>query len=280
MQEDLKMDLSVVIRCADDPRVFECINSIDEDVDIIVSTSSNDEFEAHLREKGIRYCLSPRGNLSLTSNIGFDNAKYNKVIITDSDTLFEKQCIKHIFDELDNYKVVRAKLKFQTDKNIISSKVVSNGRDFVNSKELAFTPGLGIRKDLLNDIGNFLFNDVVPFAVDADLNNRIKNNNVPVRYLHHSAIIHGPESFRHDLKAAYRIGKGVVISSDSLFMFYHENYSKKNLRRSLKAVHSDDYFELLKQKGLSTFLYQLLWDLCFYIGSISERIVGRNIHAV
>ena len=268
------MEISVVIRCGDDPRVFDCIDSVDEDVDIIVSTSENVAFEKLLKERGIRYCLSPRKNLSLTSNIGFEHAIHDKVIITDSDTVFEKGCIRKMFYALDNYKIVRSKLKFDVSKKIASSKLVAGARDFVNSKELAFTPGIGVRKDLLDDIGGFLFNDVVPFAVDADLNYRVKRSGVKVGYLKDAVITHCAESILHDLKAAKRIGSGVRISSESLSTKY--GVSKKSIRRSLKAVHSSDYIKIIRTKGLFTFFYQILWDTCYHIGSISRKIGRRT----
>src|SRR5271157_3975101 len=141
-----KMDLTVVIRCGDDYRVFNCIDSIDEDVEIIVSTSENAALEAALSNKGIKYCLSPRKNLSLTSNVGFVNATYDKVFITDSDTLFEPGCLRKIFDALDTFKVARAKIRFPIDPLVPWSRVVAEARDFVNSLPLVYTPGVGVRR--------------------------------------------------------------------------------------------------------------------------------------
>lgn len=270
------MDISIVIRCAEDFRVFRCIESIDEDVDIIVSTSSNPEFEAELIKKGIKYCLSPRKNLSKTSNIGFNHARYDKVIITDSDTVFNKGCIRQLFLALDEYKVAKARLSFQKSSNIYFSGIVADARDYVNSKEVAFTPGLAVRKDIVSDIGGFLFNDNVPFAVDADFNYRVQKRNIPVCFLKNAVVFHDAESVKHDLKAARRIGKGVAVSSISLSKKFGGN-SAKNMRKYLKAVKIRDYPDILREKGLSVFFYQILWDILFYIGLLEGKF-GRSGH--
>ena len=262
------MDLSIVIRCSEDERLFRCIESIDEDVEIVVSISENADFQKKLKEKKIKYCISPSGNLSLTSNIGIKNSRFDRVIITDSDTVFEPGCIRLMNEALDEYSVVRARLLFRTDDRIGSSEVVASARDYVNSKELAFTPGLGIKKDLANSVGGFIFNDIVPFAVDADLNNRIRKKGVVVKYLYEAVIEHCAESYHHDLRAARRIGRGVAISANSLSNFYPDS-SVRRLKHELKAVHYNDYIQIIRQKGPRTFFYQLMWDLCFYMGRMS-----------
>jgi len=264
------MDITVIIRCLRDRRVLECIDSIDEDVEVIVSTSHDDAFESFLQEHRIKYCLSAEGNLSVCSNVGFDTASFDKVIITDSDTIFEKGCIRRMFHGLDDCKIVRAKLKFDISKKIASSKLVADARDFVNSKELTFTPGIGMRKDIVKDIGGFFFNDSVPFAVDADLNYRVKRNGVKTDYLNDAIIVHRAESIRHDLKAAKRIGAGTAISARSLASRY--STPEKDVRRSLKAIHLSDYHQMIRTKGICTFFYQVVWDICYHIGSISRRL--------
>jgi Glycosyltransferases, probably involved in cell wall biogenesis len=265
------MDLSVVIRCADDSRVFRCIESIDEDVDIVVSTSSNPTFEKLLEEKGIRYCLSPRNNLSQTSNIGFDFALYDKVIITDSDTIFKSGCLNKLFSSLDEYPVAKARLSFRQSSEIPFSNIVADARDYVNSKELAFTPGLAVRRGIIDEIGGFLFNDDVPFAVDADFNYRVQKRKIPICFLDDAVIFHDAESVKHDLKAARRIGKGVSISSRSLEKKFGGN-SSKDIKKFLKAVKVSDYSCIIREKGGLVLIYQILWDLNFYAGLYAERI--------
>ena len=270
------MDLSVVIRCGDDDRIFDCIQSVDEDVDIIVSTSENPRFQSKLESRGINYCLSPRGNLSKVSNIGFENAIHDRVIITDSDTTFEKGSIKEIYLALDDFEVVRAKLKFRSNKDNIFSKTVAEARDYVNSLPLVYTPGVGVKRRIKSKIGGYLFNDPVPFAVDADLDYRIKHAKIPVKYLDNAILYHDVENIRHDMKAAYRIGSGCMTSAIYLSeQIHNKELHPRKIVRELKGVKRSFLGDVARRKGVRVFTYQLLWDLLFNLGK-NWRWATRN----
>jgi GT2 family glycosyltransferase len=270
------MDLSIVIRCGDDERVFDCIRSIDEDVEIMVSTSENPEFQSKLEARGIHYCLSPRGNLSKVSNIGFNHVKHERVIITDSDTIFEKGAIKEMYLALDEYDVVRAKLRFLADEKKHFSKIVAEARDYVNSLPLVFTPGIGIKKGIIKRIGGFLFNDPVPFAVDADLDYRIKQAKIPVKYLSNAVVYHDAESIRHDMKAAYRIGVGCMTSAIYLSRQIHNNQKHpRKIVSELKGVKTRHLRDVIRKKGAGVFAYQIFWDFLFHFGK-NRRWMTRH----
>lgn len=259
-------EFSVVIRCGCDPRIFDCIASIDEDVDIVVSTIDNSEFLEKLKSNGVRYCTTPPGNLSLVSNEGIEHAKYEKVMVTDSDTIFKPGCIRYLYNALDRVPVARPQLDFRTSEKGCFSKYIANARKFVNSKQVAFTPGLAFRKEIKDKIGGYYFDDSVPFAVDADLNYRLHFYNVPVEYFGGPGILHDAECLKHDLKAAKRIGNGTKISSEKLSK--KTGTDTKKILHSLKAVHHNDYSEIRHKFGAGTLLYQMVWDLNFYWGRL------------
>ena len=270
------MNISIIIRCGDDERVFKCIESIDEDVEVVVSISENPVLQEKLSSKGIPYCLVPRGNLSVVSNIGFNQTKNDRVIITDSDTIFEKGCIGRMHDALDDFRVVRATLKFKDSLNVPFSKIVAKARDYVNSLPLVYTPGIAVRKSLIPDIGGFLFNDPVPFAVDADLNHRIKCAGIPVKFLKDAVLYHDAEGVFHDMKAAFRIGKGCMTSAIHLSGYAMFNGQKPaDILRELKGVRLYHLPELVRTKGIRILFYQMVWDALFYSGVIRLRM--RNL---
>lgn len=258
------MDISIIIRCGDDNRVFNCIESIDEDVEVIVSLSDNQKLETELKNKGIKYCLSPRKNLSMTSNIGFELASHEKIIITDSDTVFESGCIKKIYESLDNYKVACVGIKFLSDPSIPFSNIVAQSRDYVNSLPLFFTPGIALKKDVLSEIGGFLFDDNVPYAVDANLDYRLKKSGLPVAWLNNEAYIcHAPETIKHDLKAAFRIGMGCKVGVERLRSYEQYSDAKWN---ALKGVKFKSIIDVFQKKGVYVGFYQLLWDIFHFAG--------------
>jgi glycosyltransferase involved in cell wall biosynthesis len=254
-------DLSVVIRCRNDPGVLQCIESIDLDAEVIVSFTGNDDLAARIREHGARCVRAPRSNLSRVSNTGFDATTHDKVILTDSDTVFEPMCVGKLRDALGTFRAARARLRFESSHGL--SKLVAEARDYVNSFPLLYTPGIAVRKDLLPDVGGFLFNDPVPYAVDADLDFRVKRARVPVAYLTDAWLRHTVVSVRHDLRAAYRIGGGCRISMDH----WNRNGSFGPLDRwTLKGVRPSSLPNLLREKGPWVLAYQLLWDSSFWLG--------------
>lgn len=274
-QQQESLDISVVIRCSNDNHIFDLTKSIDEKVEIIASITENAYIEKKLDEMGIKYCISPMGNLSITSNKGFYESKHDKVIITDSDTIFEKGCIKKIYNALENYKCVRANLKPLSSERLKFSNLVAEEIAYVFSLPLAFTPGLAVRKDILPKIGGFLFNDPVPFAVDADLNYRIKKASIKIKFLNDAIIYHLPTSLKHGLKAAFRIGQGVRVSARELSKVLDEPIRK--LTQELKAVKPQAIYDILIKKGFQVAIYQFIWDLFYYMGYFFQKYINRYI---
>lgn len=255
---------SVVIRCKDDEHVFECIESIDNDVEVIVVMNKNDNLQKRLESIGVICKISPPGNLSIVSNIGFDYASTDKIIITDSDTVFSPNCIQSMIDGLNEFDVVRSPLFFKKSTKFLSREL-AEARDYVNSLPVVYTPGIAVSRKLPEKIKGFLFDNAIPFAVDANLNFRIQQENIPVLYLKDVWITHRDESVKHDLKAARRIGSGCRDSSRRLVKLY-PNYSEKWIGHSLKGVRKYHYCDIIRTKGLRVFFYQLLWDTLFYRG--------------
>lgn len=260
----MKKDASVVIRCNNDERVFRCISSIDADVEIVVVMNENREMQQRLETLGVVCCISPPGNLSLVSNLGFDMATSDKVIITDSDTMFGKNCIREMIQGLESYDVVRAPLRFQKSSDFLSREI-AEARDYVNSLPVVYTPGIGVTKRLPDRIRGFLFDNAIPFAVDANLSYRIKKEYVPVLFLQYVWIVHSAEDLSHDLHAARRIGAGIKKSVENLYILY-PGETKRNIRKTLKGVKLRQYPDIYQKKGVRVLAYQILWDLNCYFG--------------
>ena len=258
------MDLSLVIRSGRDEKVLDCIGSVDEDVDIVVSTVPDPDFCDLVESTGARTVTSTPGNLSVVSNIGIDAARYDMVFLTDSDTLLCSGCLEAVRGGLERAPFVNARIEFAHD-GTRTSRLVSEARDFVNSKDLAFTPGLGLDRRAGGLVGGYFFDEEVPFAVDANLDYRIRRNGVPVVYDSGARIVHGTETVEHDMVAARRIGAGVRAGAGSLARMYPDT-PESRIGHDLKAVHMGDYPRILREKGMGVLLYQMRWDLNFYLG--------------
>lgn len=260
------MDLSLVIRSGLDPKVLDCISSVDEDVDIVVTTVPDHDFCDLVRTTGARVVTSPPGNLSVASNVGIKSAKNDKIFMTDSDTILCRGCLEAVHHGLQSAPFVKARIEF-VQNGTRASRLVAESRDYVNSKNLAFTPGLGLDRSCSELVGGYFFDEAAPFAVDANLDYRIRHNGIHVIYDSDARIMHGAETVEHDMVAAKRIGAGVRRGAKTLGKLYPET-SESRILHDLKAVHLTDYPEILRKKGFDVLFYQFRWDINFYKGRL------------
>ena len=259
-------DVSIVIRCKDDPHVIECIQSIDVEAEIVVAYSGKDEFCKRITDKGAKCVRVPEGNLSIASNVGFEHASHGNVIIVDSDTVFQPGSILRMKDALIVSPVVRASLVFESSSESLLCRIVSNARSVVNSLPLVYTPGIAVRREVTEKLGGFLFNPVVPYAVDADLDFRIKRTGMKVEFLTDVVVSHSSISLRHDIRAAFRIGRGCRQSLR--YWRVHREFGKLTTS-ALIGVKFINLPRLFQTYGLLTLIYQLAWDFTYWCGFLS-----------
>ena len=256
-------NISVVIRCKNDPRVFDCISSIDIPAEVVVSYSGQSDLKSKIEQTGAICVNAPYNNLSVVSNIGLNTATGDLLVLTDSDTLFEPGCLRKLIQELKRTEIVKAKTRFLSVPGNIISETIAAARDYVNSLPVVYTPGIALRKDVIEKIQGFFFNEVVPFAVDADLNFRVKYSDVSVSFLDNAYIRHLPVDIKDDFRAAFRIGKGCEKS----IRYWNMKGALGHLRSSeLKGVKISMLPDLAKKKGIFALLYQIVWDLLYWLG--------------
>ena len=82
------MDISIIIPCADDIRLAECIESIDENVEVIVSLNgATEEIRGIVRRFGVQACEIPERNLGAACNEGIKVASSQNILLMNSDLL-------------------------------------------------------------------------------------------------------------------------------------------------------------------------------------------------
>src|SRR3989344_1657459 len=161
--------ISVIIRCGDDSRVFDCINSIKKSIlndrlEIIVALTPNLQIQNQLNQININYCIATRFNIAASANIGIGKCFGDKIIITDSDTIFEPTTVQLLSDALNIYEIVKPKIIFKSIQGSILSKLVSNLRSVFNDSEKMYTPGVSFRREIISKIGNYYFDESVPWS--------------------------------------------------------------------------------------------------------------------
>ncbi len=251
--------ITVLIRISDDYRVLKCIDSIRKtslSSQIIVSMTPNKFLEKIIKELGIRYCIVPKKNVSVTTNRGLELVKTPKVIVTDCDTIFDKNCINKLDKALDRYDVVKPKLIFQTKKGFFN-KSVANLRTYFNNGPKMYMPGLSFRLNIKTRIGNHFFDENVAWSEDSEFSNRIEKVNLITHYVKSAQLFHPPLNISHDLADSFLIGA--------------KKYKRQRLGELIQK-RIKKYKQIFTLFGLSTTIYGIIWYLFFDLGQMSKGL--------
>ena len=252
--------ISVLVRASGDERVFDCISSIiktSSSSDIKISMLRNKFLEKEIAKLGIKYCVVPKRNGSLTTNKGLELIKSNKVLITDSDTTFDESCINLLDKALDKYDVVKPQIVFTNNGSTISV-LIANLRSYFNSKSSKmFTPGLAFKMSIKNKVGGYYFDNKVTWGEDSEFSKRVERAKLNTSLIKKARLFHPPVNLKHDLGGAFLIG------------------AKKPENKNLVEItikRTKTYCEILSDFGLSTLIYGVLWYLFFDFGKITKYL--------
>lgn len=254
------MELSVIITVYDDVRIKECIESIDDDVEILVvlDDATKEVKEIVNKFDDVRKIEIFERNLGLSREIAIRKSKYNKILLMDSDCVFEGDCIKKAYKALDKYKVVKCKVVFLYRDYI--GKIISKVRDYINYDEVkAFAPGLALKKSILEDVGGYYFDGDIHWVEDSELNNRINDAGIEMKFLPEAKIYHSSLTLKQDLRSAFRYGCGKRIGV------------KKGIMEGIGSFFPK-IFDVLKKKGVVPFFYIVLWNVFYCSGFFSQAV--------
>lgn len=250
------MKLSIVIPCSDDVRIKQCIDSIDENVEIIAALNQPSiqvqRIIKSIKSKKIKVVEIETKSLPRALNAGINAANNDKVILIDSDCVFEKGAIKQINEDLDNSLIVKGKVIFQF--NDFQSKIVSRAREYVYTyPPKPYNPFLAVRKELSGKVGGYIFDGDIYWTEDADLQVRLEENEVTVKYNFDAIAYHPPLSMRRDLLSAFRYGIGKRIRV--------EKGTTLGLGTSFQYIP-----DTIEKMGLAVGLYCIIWNFSYIFG--------------
>ena len=253
------MDITIVIPVADDIRVKKCIESIDEDCEILIvanrpTSNVNNilKFLKHKYRNNIRILEINERNLGLARDFGIREAKNDRVLIMDSDCIFKKGTIRLLYQGLEHHKIAKGRVIFLSDSFI--SNIIKRVREYTTSDKVsAFAPPLAIRKEIIYEIGGYYFDHDIHWVDDAEFDLRVRKNKIKINYIPNAMIYHPPLTIWEDLRSAFRYGYGKRIGV------------RKGLMTGVGAfwVNLPD---VIKRKGFLPAFYLILWNIIYTIG--------------
>ncbi|MFB6089368.1 MAG: glycosyltransferase [Candidatus Aenigmatarchaeota archaeon] len=270
------MEATIVIPVWNDIRIKDCLESIDEDVEVVVSLAPpTPGMKRFLERKGIEYCESSKGNLGKAYNKGIEASSKDKIILMDSDCVFQKDCIKKLISGLKGNLLCKGKIEFKHT-NFFES-LVAGVRSFLENGENAYSPPLALKKGLKNEVGGYIFDEKIKWVEDGELNARCKKYKVEINHDPEAKVLHdsiGPFNY---LKNTFRYGRGQRRGVLKGTLYGEENI-KRDILSKISSLFSPDSLNLIKEiskeKGIFPMFYFLIWKLTFIYGYYYQALRG------
>lgn len=204
------IDLTIIVRCSRDPRVVDCLDSIDSDCQVVGALTPDRLLERKLRERGVPHAITPHGNPAATTNAALSLVSTGSVLLVDSDCRFMPGAIDRMRRLAETADIVRPSIDFRTDG--LSSRATSVCRDFQYTyRGYVYEPGLLLRLDrVLPVAGGYLFDHRAPFTPDGELDFRLRTSGALSRLRivtdAQTTLQHAPLPFRRHLYSYWRYG--------------------------------------------------------------------------
>jgi len=261
------LDLTIVIPCADDLLLTRCLDSIDEEVEIIVALNgATDAVRQLVIERHVNYCELPEKNLGAACDIGVRAAKTSSVLLMNSDCTFARGTIKRLAEALDHNMVARGRVIFGIRDPI--SRIIAKAREYAHTRpDRAYQPALAFRKEIIGLIGGYYFDSDIHWTEDADFSRRVKAAGIPIAFLPDAIVYHPPLSLQEDLRSAVRYGIGRRIAEEKRLVGTYPPF-RPYPRKVMKAIS-----DVARDKGLAVALYvHGPWLFAFSVGYLSQKL--------
>ncbi|HYC89754.1 MAG TPA: hypothetical protein VEO54_11125 [Thermoanaerobaculia bacterium] len=170
------LPLSVIVRCSEDLRVVDCLDSIDAECEVIGAITPDARVQAELERRQLRYAVSPRGNPAATTLAALPLASNGTVVLIDSDCRFAPGAVRRLAALSQTADIVRPNIHFAADGP--SSRATAIARTFQYTYcGFIYEPGLVVNLDrVVAAAGGYLFAPDAPFTPDGELDFRLRHS--------------------------------------------------------------------------------------------------------
>ncbi len=269
------MKVSVLIPVSDDLRILDCINSIDEKVEVVISLNKPSKelrklIDSMLSDKNegtlykdimFKVCEINYVSIAGAYNNGIKHSKYNNVLLMDSDCVFKKGCIKKLHKNIKGELLSKGRLLFGTKS--FSTRIVARAREFHSTDVVsAYSPPLLFKKSIVKHIGGFYFHPSLCWLEDSEFDNRVNIAKLNIAYDESANVVHAPLTIVRDLRSAFWYGVGKRIGVE---LGIHDKPT--GLMGSMKKY----LIVASKRKGYLSGCYLFAWKMTLLMGYYVQR---------
>jgi hypothetical protein len=212
------LDVSIVIALKDDTRIFDCIASVDENVEIVLALNGTPpamkrDLEAH-PGRPLIVEIPDVGNLGAAYNGGIEVASGRYLLLMDSDCLFGAGTIRAMHRLVVRYPVVKGQVVYETVPGLLST-LIARIREFDEGDYVsALSPPLLFDRTLVDKIGGYYFDPLIHWCEDREFDFRLQLADIPVLYEPAAEIFHGAQAGAQNLRSYWRYGIGEGIGQE------------------------------------------------------------------
>ena len=260
--------ISIVIPCSDDILIKNCLESIDVNVEIVVSLNKPSDAVKKIMDTfpSIKIIETDKKGIALAYNNGIEVDSNDWILLMDSDCVFLGDTIVKMWAMTTQFIVIKGRIVFQSI-GLISS-VIARVREFTTSDTInAYSPPLLFNKKIIEEIGYYFHPDLV-WSEDADFNNRVKNKNIQIGSVPEAVIFHKPILLAQDIKSAFNYGVGRQIGKE---LNIYKPHTIKSVIFNIITVFINTGKIFIKKGLLPALYYFFLWNPVFRAGTFLQK---------
>lgn len=261
---------SVVIAMKDDPRIIECLRSVDEPVEVVLCLNGSPSWVRPLIEqvapKAVLTEIPKAGNLGLSYNTAIEAASGRYLLLMDSDCTFEPGAIRAMAARVGQAFVVKGVVVYGEAHGRMSELTARlrefDEGDFVSAQ----SPPLIYDRQIVDNIGGYHFDPLIHWCEDREFDFRVQMAGIPVEFLPEGRIHHDSQAGFSNLRSYWRYGIGEGIGQE---IGVFTTPAVPVLWRTADSARSIG--ECLLRKGLGTALYYALTLAIFHSAGVYHR---------
>jgi glycosyltransferase involved in cell wall biosynthesis len=258
-------DTSVIIPVKDDPRVVECVASIDEDVEVVICLNGSDDATRTLVREGLSRRVTlleiTEANLGAAYDAAVRGSSGRYLLFMDSDCVFAPGTIRALVERVIDHPVVKGRVRFTSDGSVLS-RWIGRSRSFQIADHVnAYSPPLIYDRSIEDEIGGYHYSSLIHWEEDREFDFRLQLAGIPVHERPDAIVSHAAQNGISDLRSGFRYGIGEGIGQElGLFI---TPWLPWRLANDLGSV-----LRIARIGGLGPALYRIAWLSSYHAGTL------------